>query len=150
VLNEGLVLIVEDNDDDLFILQHAFQKAGITNPVHVARTGKDAIAFLAGADPYSDWNKFPLPSIVLLDLKLPDINGLEVLAWIRKTAGLQALRVAIFTGLCSSKEVEVANDLRVNGFDIKPASLGGWTEMMKNFRVHWLESSRTPQVTRMR
>src|SRR6185369_11141435 len=93
--NETLVLIVEDNEDDVFLLQHAFQKAAITNPIHVVRTGEDAIKYLAGTDPYSDWNKFPLPSIVLLDLRLPGLSGLDVLAWIRKTSGLQSLRVAI-------------------------------------------------------
>ena len=67
------------------MLQHAFKKAGITNPIHIARTGKEAIAFLAGMDPYCDGDKFPLPSIVLLDLTLPDVSGLEVLAWIRGT-----------------------------------------------------------------
>jgi CheY-like chemotaxis protein len=150
VPNETLVLIVEDNDDDIFMLRHAFKKAGVAHPVHVARTGEAAIAYLAGADPYSDWEKFPLPSIVVLDLTLPGVNGLEVLAWIRKTAGLQALRVSILTGLCCRQDMEEAYELGANGFNTKPVDLGDLIEMMKNFRLHWLEHSRAPEVSRTR
>jgi CheY-like chemotaxis protein len=111
VPNEKLVLIVEDNEDDVFMLQHAFRKAGITNPIHVVRTGEDAIAYLAGADRYSDWNRFPLTSIVLLDLKLPGLSGLDVLAWIRKTSGLQNLRVTILTGASFGQQIKQASEL---------------------------------------
>ena len=148
--NETLVLIVEDNDDDVFLLKHAFRKAGITNPVHVSRTGEDAIAYLAGTDPYSDWNEFPLPLIVLLDLTLPVLSGIDVLAWIRKTSGLQALRVTIVTGSCSGNDVARVNELGANGFFPKVGNYCEVIEMMKNFRLHWLEHSRAPEIFRMR
>jgi CheY-like chemotaxis protein len=148
VANETLVLIVEDNDDDIFMLQHAFKKAGITNPVHIVSTGKEAIAFLAGTHPYCDWDKFPLPSIVLLDLKLPDVSGLEVLAWIRNTIGIQRMRVAILSSFSSSKEIKLAYELGANGFHTKPVCLGDLIEMVKTFRLHWLEHSRAPEVSR--
>ncbi len=130
------------------MLRHAFQKAGITNPTHVERTGEDAIKYLAGAEPYSDWNKFPLPSIVILDLKLPGLSGLDVLAWIRKTSGLQTLRVAIITGCCIDDEIKQAHELGVNWFTTKPAQHGNLIEMMKAFRLHWLGFSQAPQVSR--
>ena len=148
--NETLVLIVEDDNNDVFMLQRAFQQAGITNPVHVARSGEDAIAYLAGNDPYSDWNKFPLPSIVLLDLALPGLSGLDVLIWIRKTSGLHALRVAVVTDSCSGKEVRRAYELGANGCFPKLGDYHELIEMMKNFRLHWLEYSRAPEVFRTR
>jgi len=85
VPNENLVLIVEGNEDDVFFLHRAFKKAEIVNPVQVVSTGHDAMAYLAGTDPYSNWEKFPLPSIVLLDLKLPDLTGFDVLNGFEKT-----------------------------------------------------------------
>jgi len=148
VPNETLVLIVEDNDDDVFMLRHAFRKAGITNPTHVVRTGEDAIAYLAGAAPYTDWNKFPLPSIVLLDLKLPGLGGLDVLAWIRRTPGLQNLRVAIITGCGLDHEMHQAHELSANWFTTKPGSHRSLIEMMKTFRLHWLVFSQAPHVSR--
>ena len=71
--------------NDVFFLHRAFKKAGIVNPVQVVSTGLDAMAYLAGTDPYSNWEKFPLPSIVLLDLKLPDLTGFDVLNGFEKT-----------------------------------------------------------------
>jgi CheY-like chemotaxis protein len=149
VPNEKLVLIIEDNEDDVFMLQHAIRKAGITNPIHVVRTGEDAIAYLAGADRYSDWNRFPLPSIVLLDLKLPGLSGLDVLAWIRKTSGLQNLRVTILTGAPFGQQIKQASELGANWFTTKPVDHRNLIEMMKTFRLHWLELSQAPQVSRL-
>ena len=145
---QTLVLIVEDNEDDVLMLNHAFQKAGITTPVHVARTGEDAIAYLAGTDPYSDWNKFPLPTIVLLDLTLPGLSGLDVLAWVRKTSGMQNLRVSIHTGSCFGQKIKLAYELGANECNTKPVGYEKLIEMMEAFRVHWLESSKAPEVWR--
>ena len=145
---QTLVLIVEDNEDDVLLLNHAFQEAGITNPVRLARTGEDAIAYLAGTEPYSDWNKFPLPAIVLLDITLPGLSGLDVLAWIRKTSGLQNLRVSIRTGSCFGQEIKLAYELGANECNTKPVGYNKLVEMMKAFRVHWLDFSQAPEVWR--
>ena len=143
-----LILLVEDNEDDAFLIQSALKNAGITNTIHLAKTGEDAIAYLAGTAPYTDWNKFPLPSILLLDLRLPGLSGFDVLTWIRKTPGLQTLRVAILTGSSFSKDFERAYELGANGCFPKLGSFNELIEMMKSFHAHWLEHSRAPEVSR--
>jgi CheY-like chemotaxis protein len=146
--DQGSILVVEDNDDHVFLLRHAFQKAGILNHVQVASTGEDAIAYLAGSGRYSDWNEFPLPSIVLLDLKLPVMNGFDVLRWIRKQPGLKALRVAMLTSSALDKEINTAYEVGANVFLTKPVELDKLIEMMKVFRAHWLDFAQAPQVSR--
>ena len=122
----------------------------VTNPLRVASNGEDAIAYLAGTEPYSDWNKFPLPAIVLLDLKLPAISGFEVLKFIRQHPGLKALRVAMLTSSDLDQEIKLAYELGANAFLTKPVDLDRLVEMVKMFRVHWLEFTQAPKISRSR
>lgn len=146
--HQASILVVEDNDDHVFLLRHALQKAGLINPLRVVKNGEDAIAYLAGSGPYSDWKEFPLPSIVLLDLKLPGIDGFDVLRWIRQQPGLKALRVAMLTSSELDKEIKAAYELGVNVFLTKPVELDKLIEMMRIFRTHWLELAQAPQISR--
>ena len=114
-MHRATILVVEDNEDHVFLLKHAFQKAGITNPLQVASTGEDAIAYLEGTGKYSDWQQFPLPAIVLLDLKLPGLSGFDVLKWVKQHPGLKALRVAMLTSSDLDQEIKMAYELGANG-----------------------------------
>jgi DNA-binding response OmpR family regulator len=78
------ILLVEDNDDDVLIMQNAFKKASVPNPLRTVSDGEAAIAYLSGEGPFGNRKQFPLPVIVLLDLNMPKKNGLEVLQWIRQ------------------------------------------------------------------
>jgi CheY-like chemotaxis protein len=148
VPNETLVLIVEDNEDDIFMLRHAFKKAGITDPVQVTSTGREAIDYLGGTGRYSDWRQFPLPSIVLLDIKMPGMNGFEVLKWIRQQPGLKALRVAMLSTSDRPSEIKMAHDLGANIFLTKPVQLERLVQIMKTLGDHWLQQAQSPEVTR--
>ena len=77
------VLMVEDTPDDQLLIRRAFKKAGLTQPLQAVDNGDEAVAYLAGADGYADRSRFPMPSLILLDIKLPRRSGLEVLSWIR-------------------------------------------------------------------
>ena len=77
------ILLVEDNPDDVLLMQRAFKKANLANPLQVVDNGEKAVAYLDGQDPYSDRSQHPVPVLVLLDLKLPRLSGLEVLEWVR-------------------------------------------------------------------
>src|SRR5436190_24304349 len=77
------MLLVEDNEDDVFLLQRALKYAGIENPLHVVQDGEAALTYLSGAGVFHDRTQHPLPFIVFVDLKLPYLNGFEVLTWIR-------------------------------------------------------------------
>ncbi len=148
--NQPPILVVEDNEDHVFLLNHAFQKAGILNPVQVANKGEDAIAYLEGTGRYSDWKEFPLPLIVLLDIKMPGLDGFDVLRWIRQQPGLKALRVAMLTSSDLGQEIKMAYELGANVFLTKPVDLDRLVELVKVVRAHWLEFAQTPEVSRGR
>ena len=80
---QSIFLLVEDNEDDVFFMQRAFQQAGVHNPLHVVRNGEEAIEYLSGQNGFSDRQEHPLPDLIFLDLKMPGVNGFEVLKWMR-------------------------------------------------------------------
>lgn len=86
------ILLVEDSPDDALLIQRAFRKANLANPVQHVSDGEEAVAYLSGAPPWSDRAKFPLPVFMLLDLKLPRRSGLEVLEWVRRESGVSGCR----------------------------------------------------------
>jgi CheY-like chemotaxis protein len=149
-MHRATILVVEDNEDHVFLLKHAFQKAEVTNPLQVASTGEDAIAYLEGTGKYSDWQEFPLPAIVLLDLKLPGLSGFDVLKSIRQHPGLKALRVAMLTSSDFDHEIKMAYELGANAFFTKPINLETQIEMAKVFWTHWLQFTQAPKISRTR
>ena len=98
------ILQVEDDENDVFFLQHAFQAAGIPNPLQVTRDGQEAIDYLSGVGKFANREKFPLPDLMLLDLKLPHVMGLEVLKWIRQQSGM-TLAVVVLTASGEAADV---------------------------------------------
>src|SRR5690606_25342927 len=77
------ILIVDDNSDDVLLLKRAFARVGVANPIYSVHSGHEAIAYLRGIPPFEDRGQHPLPSVILLDLQMPDGDGFEVLQWIR-------------------------------------------------------------------
>jgi CheY-like chemotaxis protein len=144
------ILVVEDNEDHVLLLNHAFQKAGILNRIQVTNSGEDAIAYLEGTGSYSNWKEFPLPLMLLLDLKMPGLGGFDVLRWIRQQPGLRALRVAMLTSSDLGQEIKLAYELGANVFLTKPVDLDRLVEMVKVVRAHWLEFAQTPEISRGR
>lgn len=120
--SSGIILIVEDNEDDVFALLRTLKKIGITEGLYVVRDGQQAVNYLAGVGTYSDRTSFPLPSRVLLDLKLPYLNGFEVLDWIRKQPQFRALQVALLTGSDEARDHAQATSLGISHYLVKPAS----------------------------
>lgn len=99
----SVFLLVEDNEDDAFFMQRAFKDAGLTNPLHIVTNGQDAIDYIAGQNAFSNRGQFPLPHMIFLDLKMPGIDGFEVLAWIRET---QKSRVPVAVLTSSPEEID--------------------------------------------
>jgi len=147
-MNTTPILLVDDSEDHVLLVRYAMRKAGVTTPLEVATGGEQAIEYLAGTNRYSDWNRFPLPTLVLLDLKMPGLNGLDVLKWIRQQPGLKALRVAMLTSSDLPGEVKLAHDLGANIFLTKPVDLERLVEIMKTLGEHWLRQAQSPEVTR--
>ena len=130
-MNTTPILLVEDSEDDIMLVRLAMQKAGVTLPLEVVTSGEQAIEYLGGTNGYSDWHRFPLPSIVLLDLKMPGMSGFDVLKWVRQKPGLKALRVAVLTSSDLPSEIKTAHDLGANIFLTKPVQLERLIEIMK-------------------
>src|SRR5215469_12804425 len=91
------VLLAEDEPNDIFLLQHAFQQAQLLNPLHSVTDGQEAIDFLSGSGEFSDRAQFPIPGLVILDVKMPRKSGLEVLAWLRRQKGICCLPTLILS-----------------------------------------------------
>jgi CheY-like chemotaxis protein len=124
------ILLVDDNEDDVFITQSGFRKAGVPNPLQIVNDGEQAIAYLRGDDAFADREKFPLPVIVLLDLNMPKKGGLEVLEWIRANPSLKRMTVHILTASSRAVDVARAFDLGANSYIVKPSKMESLVEMI--------------------
>jgi|SRR5215469_7028803 len=143
-MNNTCILQVEDEANDVFLLQRAFVHAGIVNPVHVATDGQMAIDYLSGRGRFADRLKYPLPGLVLLDLKLPRRSGREVLEWIRTQPGLFRTIVIIFTSAQYVGDVSLAYELGANSFIIKPVDFSKYVEIARLLKGWWLNHNQFP------
>jgi CheY-like chemotaxis protein len=132
------ILQVEDDEPYVLLLELMFQRAAIANPVHVARDGQMAIDYLAGTGAYADREKHPLPSLVLLDLKLPKVSGLEVLKWLRQQPDLKRLVVIVLSSSSQPEDVEQAYELGANSYIEKPLQMERTLEMVQLLKGWWL------------
>ena len=138
------ILQVEDDPNDVFFLKHAMKKAGVANPIQVAKDGQEAIDYLQGAGKFADRGKFPFPCLVLLDLKLPYVMGLDVLKWIREQPGM-ALVVLLLTASGEEADIAAAYHLGANGFLVKPSEAAKLEEIVKAINSFWLTHNTLPQ-----
>src|SRR6266542_720345 len=128
------VLYAEDEENDVFLMQRAFRKARITNPLQTASDGAEAIRYLQGAGDYADRKRFPLPCLALLDLNLPRHSGLEIVKWIREQPALKHLPVIILTSSSQHRDIAAAYQLGANGYLVKPPSSEKLIELVATLR----------------
>ena len=119
-MNVPYLLLVEDNPDDAFIMRRIMRKTGLDLPMHVATDGKEALDFFREIAVANNPEQKPLPLLVFLDLKLPYLNGFEVLALVRKDPVLRDLNVAILTSSAEERDAKRADDLGVTAYLVKP------------------------------
>src|SRR6185503_2465655 len=110
---------VEDRESDIVLIRRAFADASVANPIQIVRTGEEALAYLAGEGKFSCRIEYPLPSLVLLDLKLPGMDGFDVLTWIRNENTLRGLPVVVLTSSSQMRDVNRAYSLGANSFFVK-------------------------------
>src|SRR6185436_1328860 len=118
--DKRVILLAEDDPNDLLLIQRAFQKGAVDNPFFVVRNGEEAIAYLSGTEGFSNRTEFPLPDLFLLDLKMPKVDGFEVLQWIRQQPGFSNLVVVVLTTSSDVYDVNRAYKLGANSFLVKP------------------------------
>ena len=136
------ILLVEDNPDDAELLTYAFGKAGITNPIILVDDGEKAVRYVKGDADYSDRSEFPLPALILLDLKLPRHSGFEVLQVIRSTEATRRTPVVVLTSSNQEHDIRRAYDLGANAYLVKPVGGDALTTMMNSFRAFWIQLNR--------
>jgi CheY-like chemotaxis protein len=143
-----LILLVEDREDDIVVVHKAFEKTRIQTPVQVVRDGEEAIAYLAGSGKYSNRAEYPLPWLLLLDLKMPRVDGFEVIKWIRKQSGLKSLVVVVLTSSPLMKDVNDAYALGANSFMVKPLDFEDTKTLLHLIHEYWLQHNKFAESQR--
>lgn len=133
------VLLVEDDPDDAELLTHAFGKAGIVNPVIVIDNGDKAIDYLEGRSVYADRHRFPVPSLILLDLKLPRRSGFEVLEVIRSNEATRRIPVVVLTSSSQQNDIKRAYDAGANSYLVKPIGKDALVAMVHSLDTFWMK-----------
>ena len=140
--SEHSVIVVEDDENEVLLLKHAFQQAHFRNPVLLFRDGQEVMDYLSrlGTDDGKQISDAP-PALMLLDLKTPRKNGLEVIEWLRAQPVLKRLVVVMLSSSDNASDINRAYDLGCNSYLIKPMSLDGLVEMVKLLDSYWLRTN---------
>jgi len=140
----GTVLIIDDDENDVVFVRFAFEQAKVSNPIQALHDGIEAIDYLRGQGRYSDRRRYPLPCLMLLDLKMPRCDGFEVLAWRQREAGLQYFPVVVFTSSNQERDIQRAMELGATAYAVKPAQLEYLIAMARELQSKWLEPRHRP------
>jgi CheY-like chemotaxis protein len=148
IVATGTILLVEDNPVDVLLIRRAMKQAQVVNPVQVVNDGDAAVQYLQGSDEYINRTVYPLPMLVLLDLKLPRRNGLEVLQWLREQPLLRRLPVVILTSSGETPDLERAYDLGVNSYLVKPVDFEALRHLIAALTHYWSTLNISPPFER--
>jgi CheY-like chemotaxis protein len=138
------ILLVEDNRMDVELTLDAFREARLQNTIHVSPNGQDALDYLFGRGPYADRAAHPMPSLVLLDLKLPGIDGFTVLREVKATPILKRLPVIILTSSREEGDRALTYDQGANSYLVKPVSFKGFLDVVRQIEGYWLSLNVAP------
>lgn len=139
-----LILLVEDNEDDAALMVRALKRSAVINPVVIARDGVEALDFLFARASFSDRAGMPLPKLVVLDLKLPGLDGLGVLSAIRADARTRFIPVVILTSSVLEQDVTRSYMDGANAYLVKPVDFMEFLEMTRAIGLFWLTMNRSP------
>jgi CheY-like chemotaxis protein len=128
---EATILIVDDDENDRFFIERVFKMAN--SPVHLrfAFDGEEAMAYLSGKGKYHDRARFPVPALILLDLKMPRVTGFDVLEWLKSREGVRRLPVVVLSSSSLQSDVNRAYELGANAYLIKPLSFAQFEKVYK-------------------
>jgi CheY-like chemotaxis protein len=142
---ELAILVAEDNADDVFLLSHALKKAQFENPVRFVSDGEEVMAYLAGEGKFADRAQHPFPGLVLMDIKMPLLDGLETLALIRNDPRYKRLVVILLTSSDREQDINRAFDLQANSYLVKPARPEAMLGVLEQIRGYWLGLNHFPR-----
>ena len=138
------VFYVEDDENDVFLMQHAFKQCGIPNPLLIATDGQEAIDRLAQWEQSGGATKHDLPCLIFLDLNMPRKSGHDVLRWIRNSQIIRNTVVIMLTSYSHDQDVQKAYSLGANAYVVKPSMLTALIETVTTIREFWLKQNITP------
>ncbi len=140
------ILLVEDNKMDVALTLDAFREAHLANHIHVAHNGEEALEYLFGEGKYADRRTYPLPNIILLDLKMPGIDGHEVLKRVKNTPEIKRIPVIILTSSKEEGDRALSYDQGANSYLVKPISFDGFLEVVRKITDYWITLNVEPPV----
>ncbi len=144
-MGQRRILVAEDQTNDAFILERAFKKTGAKATLHFVRDGQEAIDYLEGEELFSDRNAYPLPTLLLLDLKMPRLNGFDVLEWVRSQKSLRRLLVVVFSSSEEMSDINRAYDLGANSYMVKPGDFDELLKLAEELGRYWLLRNKCPE-----
>jgi CheY-like chemotaxis protein len=130
-LKQGFVLAAEDEESDAFLMQLAFGKIGLTDKLLILRDGQEVIEYLKGGGTYANRDLYPLPSLLLLDVKMPRMTGFDVLAWLGENPQFRDLPVVILSSSSHEDDVEKARELGAWDYHLKPHGMAPFVQLVK-------------------
>lgn len=142
-LKPQIVLSVDDNDVDGALLERAFKRTSIPARLYRVSEGPQALAYLSGDGIYRDRDSYPLPDLVLLDLAMPKMSGVDVLKWIRTQTVVKKTRVLIFTSSEKPEDFRAANEIGADGYFLKPTKFDDLKKLVKQIHEEWLGKKKT-------
>jgi CheY-like chemotaxis protein len=146
--DHGLILIVDDSEDDVFLIKQAFKKACVPSPLKIVCDGEEAVAYLSGQGSYENRDEYPLPELILLDLKMPRMDGFQVLQWIRQQSEFVGIPVLVLTSSEQVWEINMAYTLGANSFLEKPGDFENFKALAQIISRYWLRLVRLPESVR--
>ena len=135
---EKVILLIEDSADDELLFRHVVRQCGLANPILVAHDGDEATAYLKGERQFADREKFPLPDVLFLDLKLPKISGFDLLLWMKTQPHLSRLLVVVLSHLGETDEIRQAYFLGAHSFLTKPVTQADIQNLANHFSGRWI------------
>jgi two-component system, response regulator len=145
-MKSNVLLLAEDLEDDVFLFERALQRKKIGCTVRVASNGRQALDYLSGKGEFADRNAYPLPSLVVMDIKMPEMDGLEALKKIRQDEKLSKLPVVIFTSSKRDEDVELAYGLGANAYVVKPSDTNQLAETLETMTKFWFAVNIPPKI----
>lgn len=140
------ILLVEDNKMDVALTLDAFREARLSNQIYVAHNGEEALDYMFGEGQFSDRKHYPLPNLILLDLKMPGIGGNEVLQRVKNTPEIKRIPVIILTSSKEEGDRALSYDLGANSYLVKPISFDGFLEVVKKVTDYWISLNVEPPL----
>jgi CheY-like chemotaxis protein len=135
------ILLAEDDPNDVLLMQRAFRKVNLTHPLHVARDGQEAIEYLSHQGKFADATRYPAPTLMLLDLKMPRKNGFETLEWLRQQPILKRTVVIVLTSSSERADINRAYDLGANSYLVKPGDFQDLVDLVTTLAAYWLSAN---------